>query len=263
MARKNKIHNILLDTYWAYAEEARAADQLTVIGPTFLQVDWSMGCEKPYPVEFQAAALKTPTFACAQTGQVGVTPTKFSLSIGSWIKDGMRRAAHTIADEGVGTLHRMTALTPCRKCTPCLVNRRRLWRRRIIERIAMHPRSWFVTLTLHAHARHLCGHRPEWVAREVTLYLNALRQRLYRKHKRRILFKYVVAFERHKDGTPHVHLIIHEGFEPISRREIEAPWKWGFANAKLVDDTRRAVYYVSKYLLKNFAFSRIRASLKY
>lgn len=107
------------------------------------------------------------------------------------------------------------------------------------------------------------GHDPKWVSRQVTLYLNAFRQAYFRKHKRRPVFKYVVAFEKHKDGTPHVHLFMHEGFEPLRRREIEAPWKWGFANAKLVSDKREAANYVSKYFLKNFVFQRIRASLKY
>lgn len=265
MARKR--HFILPEQYWAWAHEAQESGLLKPLGPKYMQVDWSNRCQKPFEVLFAASSVKPPTWVDNMTG-AEIRAGDFSpyhTRSGYQPKGGRMGPRVSLKSDGVGETLLMDMAVPCRKCPRCLVVRRRVWRQRIMNRMEIHPRTWFVTLTLHAHARMISRMRPDWLGKEVTRYFNRMRQRYFRKHKVRASFKYVVAFERHKDGTPHVHICLHEGFTQIPRRAIEAPWNqhWGFATAKLVDDRRMAAYYTSKYMLKNFALSRIRASLKY
>ena len=67
--------------------------------------------------------------------------------------------------------------------------------------------------------------------------------------------------EAHKDGYPHIHLLVHEVFQPIPKREIERQWPYGFTKVKLVQD-QAAANYVAKYLAKDMR-TRVRASQHY
>ena len=74
-------------------------------------------------------------------------------------------------------------------------------------------------------------------------------------------FRYLYVLEAHKDGYPHVHMLVHEVSAQIPKRALGAQWPYGFSSFKLVDDPRAASY-ITKYLVKDMR-SKIRASQKY
>lgn len=75
-------------------------------------------------------------------------------------------------------------------------------------------------------------------------------------------FRYLLVAEEHKTGDPHLHVLLHEFGEPITKRVLEGSWVTGFTHWRLVGDDRRAAYYVCKYLSKDLR-TRVRASLGY
>lgn len=167
----------------------------------------------------------------------------------------------------------------CRKCANCLKARSALWRGRASTEIGASPRTWFGTLTLNpqAHFRALtaaraAAHRKgddfdrmpsdkqfalrcREVGKELTLYLKRVR-------KAAGPFRYCLVFERHKNGLPHVHMLVHEQAAPIRHRTLVDKWRLGFTNFKLVSEGAKAAAYVSKYLAKS-AIARVRASEGY
>lgn len=92
------------------------------------------------------------------------------------------------------------------------------------------------------------------ISAELTKYFKRLR-------KSGLKFRYVLVTEAHKDGYPHYHALIHEGFSQIPKSRLQAEWPYGFTQFKLVKDAK-AAYYITKYLVKD-ARTRIRASGKY
>lgn len=169
--------------------------------------------------------------------------------------------------------------TRCRKCEGCLRARAALWRGRAMAEIAGSTRTWFGTLTLNAHeqfralaAATLTARRDgvEWagltvaekfkrrcveIGKEVTLFMKRVRKQSGAK------IRYVLVFEAHKSGDPHLHMLVHEGISEVRHRLLQAQWTLGFSNWKLVKD-RVAASYVTKYLSKA-AIARVRASLRY
>lgn len=165
----------------------------------------------------------------------------------------------------------------CRKCPPCLQAKRALWSARAAQAIALHPRTWLVTLTCTPaeHFRLLnqarlaairSGFQPEewspsqefaarWsqLGSEVTKWLKRVRDKGAR-------FTYLQVVEAHKSGLPHVHLLMHE-LDALTYRSITETWRLGFCHAKLVEGTD-AARYVTKYLVKS-ALARVRASQQY
>lgn len=149
-------------------------------------------------------------------------------------------------------------------------------------------RTWFGTLTLapeyqarlleEARARWLLENAsssvvPEWwdephCDERFRLCRNVLKEwvQLYWKRLRKggAEFKYFLVFERHKSGLPHIHWLLHETGDPIRLKQLSQAWPFGFTKVKLVkgEDTRKAAYYVSKYLGKNQQSRQI-ASLRY
>lgn len=167
----------------------------------------------------------------------------------------------------------------CRKCEGCLRHRRNLWAARAADEIGGSRRTWFLTLTvspenrfklgligekryLRASSETLSDLTPEELYRlqcrvlsqELTLSLKRLRKKAS--------FRFLAVFEHHKDGFPHIHAFIHEQREPLTKRSIQAEWRLGFSQCKLVDEGPKAAFYVAKYLSKEAA-TRIRASLRY
>lgn len=69
-------------------------------------------------------------------------------------------------------------------------------------------------------------------------------------------FKYMLVFERHRSGLPHMHWLLHEQSNPILKKHLQCEWPFGFTQVKLVkpDDGPRSVekvgFYVAKYLGK-------------
>lgn len=171
----------------------------------------------------------------------------------------------------------VTVAARCRRCEHCLAHRRQLWTARAVDEVKAAPRTWFGTLTVspenrfrHEVAADLL--RPsavssaDWpefkfrcladsVGKEVTRMFKRLR-------KRGAKFRYLLVFEAHKDGWPHVHLLVHEVAEPVRKATLDGQWPLGFSKWKLVEREPAAAVYVCKYLAKD-ALTRVRASLRY
>lgn len=185
----------------------------------------------------------------------------------------------------------------CRTCPPCLKANMWRWLRSMEAHIiASHEagrRTWFGTLTLRPEAQRATLSQawekwmadnatvsgvPEWwddpmcdlrfalhreiLVRECQLYWKRLRKVGHR-------FKYALVFERHlgggaKHGWPHMHFLLHEDGDPITKAALQKQWDLGFTQVKLVraDGARNAAYYVSKYLSKSKQSRQI-ASLRY
>ena len=173
----------------------------------------------------------------------------------------------------------LTMEVACRKCPGCLRHRRNLWTARASDELQKSSRSWFLTLTvapehrfrlaIAAEKQHL---RPggetlgdlsseehfklmcKALNRELTLSLKRMRKKAP--------FRFLAVFERHKDGFPHLHLLIHEQGKPLTKSSIQAEWRLGFSQCKLVEQGPKAAFYVAKYLAKE-ASTRVRASVRY
>lgn len=167
----------------------------------------------------------------------------------------------------------------CRKCDGCLLHRSNLWAARATAEIGASRRTWFVTLTVAPQHRFRLGllaekqylrpggetlaslspdeqfrYQCKVLSRELTLYLKRVRKKS--------TLRFLAVFERHKDGFPHLHLLVHEQGQPVTKSAIQAQWRLGFSQCKLVDDRPGAAFYVAKYLAKEAA-TRIRASVRY
>lgn len=168
---------------------------------------------------------------------------------------------------------------PCRRCRVCLWKKARHWMYRSMAEIEVSPRTWLVTLTFNAQVRAWINmaaekavggdawgalSREQRTARQadqankyVTLWMKRVR-----KHTGPGV-RYVSVVERHKDGTPHCHLLVHEAREgQVKHKHLTSEWTYGFSNAKLVEEGEVAAKYVAKYLAKD-PISRVRASVGY
>lgn len=169
---------------------------------------------------------------------------------------------------------------PCRKCPACLKARAGRWRRRAIAEITSAQRSWFGTLTLAPEWRFNALSRArlraakqgedfetysetdrfrkvcDQIGLELTRWLKRVRKNSGAK------LRYCAVYEKHSDGFPHLHLLIHQRTDaPVTYRHLGDAWAWGFSNFKLVNDDRAASY-VTKYLSKSM-LARVRASIEY
>nr|QXN72784.1 MAG: replication initiator protein [Microvirus sp.] len=171
---------------------------------------------------------------------------------------------------------------PCRKCAPCLDARKRLWTARAINEIQVSERTWFATLTLHPSAamefrskgeRDLIqrGFSPAEMRPDklrFRAFANALgpELQLWLKRVRKnsgARIRYFMVCEAHKSGVPHFHALIHERDGQATKRTLEAGWRLGFSQFRLIDrSSKKEARYVSKYLSKS-ALTRIRASRHY
>lgn len=153
----------------------------------------------------------------------------------------------------------------CRKCPKCRVHRLLQLSRKaddeISYRTSIGHRSWLGTLTLHPEARTEMwartvhpgstpdadmGRRAEWILRRNTEWLRRVRYRIKTRVNGNIRYLRVVEF--HKDGTPHLHLLLHGA---IRKHYLEdSRWDLGFTRFKLIR-TPGAARYVMKYLGKD------------
>lgn len=179
----------------------------------------------------------------------------------------------------------MVLLTPCRACPTCLKRHARLWAGRAASECEASSRTWFGTLTLrpdvHVWIDTLCATRKgdfwnlpqgkkfaaqsEVLSREITLYLKRVRK------QSGAALRYLLVTEIHDGpstsdfmrGRPHVHLLLHEGPGPqVPKALLESQWRHGFTKFRLVNSSRHAAWYVSKYVSKA-SEARTRASLGY
>lgn len=176
----------------------------------------------------------------------------------------------------------VTLMVPCRKCDRCLRVRRWEWHHRAMAELCASPRSWFGTLTLRPGARlwflnqarlgciqqgedyetytaeQQFGKLCRCVGKELNLWLARVR-----KHAR-APFRYLLVFERHKDGHPHMHCLLHETVDgSTSERMLRTSWRGGHSKFVVIDNNQPATAgYVAKYLAKS-NLARVRASLRY
>lgn len=148
----------------------------------------------------------------------------------------------------------------CRKCDWCMRQRRMMWARRAQIEIRSSLRTWFCTLTFRPEVHYLLGirgtdHVAE-AAKEVTKYLKRLRKETGAR------FRYMLVVEKHQNGLPHFHMLLHEIGVPVRHEVLRRQWEQnGFGTWKLVED-QRAAWYCAKYLGKT-AEARVRASIRY
>lgn len=171
---------------------------------------------------------------------------------------------------------------PCRRCPPCLFRKRLHWTHRGEAETLAARRTWLVTLTFKPEVRAAM----EWKARaavgdetwrELSLEqrstkLAAQAQPYVTTWLKRVrsqsgaALRYLSVCELHKDGMPHVHLLVHEvGDMPVRHAVLTGQWSQnGFSNAKLVEtgEEHKAADYPAKYLSKN-PITRVRASVGY
>lgn len=183
----------------------------------------------------------------------------------------------------------LTLLTPCRKCGRCLRRRANLWASRAMTELRAAPRTWFVTLTLGPSARTTMisrarvttarnttvdqttgefisddydalsyGDQFQAIHREISSEITRYVKRI-RKNSGANL-RYVFVTERHKDGFPHYHALVHECDGVLTKATLRDAWHLGFGLWKLADPAHAK--YVTKYLSKS-AVARVRASQDY
>lgn len=171
-------------------------------------------------------------------------------------------------------------LVRCRRCAPCGRYRRNVWAYAAMRQAALAEqsgnRTWFGTLTLSSDAQGIMLDRARmasdepnalwWDDPKCDVRFAAVRDQLVlecrrywaRLRKAGYRFKYLLVFERHKSGLPHMHWLLHEQNGPIRKRVLEAQWPWGFSKPLLCGggskrslSTKSAAFYVAKYLSKD------------
>lgn len=146
----------------------------------------------------------------------------------------------------------------CRKCNECADHKRRVWQARALFEFANCERTWFLTCTMAFHARleaDTSGDPVKWIRREAQLFMKRIRKNTG------LHIRYLCAVERHKDGTPHLHFLIHDMTGFLVKRAIQSEWRHGFSNCKLAEKDN--VFYVTKYIVKDLQGGRIPCSLRY
>lgn len=165
----------------------------------------------------------------------------------------------------------------CRKCPACLYANSMKWGARGAAEIAASTRTWFGTLTLAPEHRMRGIARASRLGRKATVesedraeetgIIGSVFQpditKMMKRLRKLAPLRYLCVMEAHIDGIPHWHMLIHERGERLSKRDLDANWRLGFTQFRLVDTSDpRPAFYVSKYLSKA-AQSRVRASMHY
>lgn len=181
----------------------------------------------------------------------------------------------------------------CRKCDACRTANAHHWAFRAQRELEAAQRTWFVTLTLNPAMQMMIAARKTTPRKLLTLWVKRIRKAGYK-------VRYFAAFESHKSGDPHIHVLLHEHItsKPIPSRLLSgnqhegktAKWWWfqeekwkpkkghegpffsgvridpaGHVHCRLVDtsvDTWDAAFYVCKYIKKEVQ-GRTPASLDY
>lgn len=165
--------------------------------------------------------------------------------------------------------------TRCRRCVACLKARSALWSIRARDEIANSSRTWFGTLTINMQQRYLFLLRYEQkfgrlvmddarfraihheASLEATKYIKRIRKESGAK------IRYLLVAERHADGDPHYHMLVHErlGQGVVRERTLSSQWQLGFCKWRLAEGKNPGSY-LAKYLSKS-AQARVRASVRY
>lgn len=177
--------------------------------------------------------------------------------------------------------HYLEMWVRCRACESCLRHRGRLWAARAVDECNLATRNWFGTLTIapmqrvkYLYAAQLRNDRApgdSWdtladteqfrkicaeIQPEITRFLKRVR-------KNSASFRYLLVTEAHRDGFPHFHMILHESEGSIGKRVLDAAWRDGFSQWRLIPvGDPKGAWYACKYLSKS-ALTRVRASQRY
>ena len=128
----------------------------------------------------------------------------------------------------------------CGQCTPCRINKTRLWVGRMLLERYEHKEACFATLTYNEE------HLPK------NAYLSKRAAQLFIKRLRaeiepRKLRYYIVGEYGDKSWRPHYHAILY-GISPTEQNLIEKCWPFGFV--KLGTAEEKTFSYVSGYIVK-------------
>lgn len=171
----------------------------------------------------------------------------------------------------------------CRHCQDCKRLRRREWVLRSGVELSRSTRVWFGTLTLSPDAHFRCevfarkrllrggtvwkrlrpetryGETCQEIGAELTRYLKRIRKESGAR------LKYMVCFEKHRSGFPHLHMLVHEYIDggSVKKRHLDEQWKLGFSHWRLIppEEMGKAAMYVAKYITKDGG--RVRSSIRY
>lgn len=247
----------------------RAMDAGTHPDPLVRKLEWdiSNGCGQPHIVNLVSDLTDRSIMASRPHQHIerfedGTFTVKSSMKVVKIRKD--------ILDNSIKQPYYIDLVTPCRtKCEVCRQHRAKVWAQRAYHETAYSSRTWFMTLTCSPHQRvraHILARQKygnetfnsisKIVMSWFTLYLKRVRK------QSGVKFRYLLAVEPHKDGFPHLHVLIHERGQEIRKRLLEAQWRSiGITSCELVQNGKASAY-VTKYIAKQFE-ARIRASLKY
>jgi hypothetical protein len=158
---------------------------------------------------------------------------------------GTRTLKGTAENSGVTRFIRLDCKTwPCPHCGPKKAKRYKAAIREIAEREQLNR---FLTLTL--DPRKIEGSPVRYLRR----VFNKFRVYLLRKYGRSI--KYIAVLEFHKNGNPHLHILLDRF---IKQQWISEKWS-ALGGGKIVDikfvDVHRISRYLSKYLTKELLLS--------
>lgn len=135
---------------------------------------------------------------------------------------------------------RFKILCPCRKCLPCVINRKRTWTTRAIFELMAHNFSTFLTLTYDDD--HNTGSLS---SRDLTLFWKKMR-------KKGCKFRYFACGEYgEKSYRPHYHAIIYGEDSAIVEHYAQQCWDKGFIYS--VPATPETAGYVAGYVTKKMA----------
>lgn len=218
------------------------------------------------------AAWKSPHHLYWHIAGRCTAPVEVNLDT-AWIEDDKSMPIVPVGDRAIREVRVFFTLhVPCRRCSACLRTRAALWRGRAQIEMRRACRTWFGTFTLSPENHYLMLARAGFdqpdietefkarhreISKEFTRYFKRLRKNSGAQ------IRYLLVAERHKNGLPHYHALIHESdcFRPVRHADLSAGWVLGYTRFKLVEGTQHAAY-VSKYLSKD-AVARVRASIRY
>lgn len=176
----------------------------------------------------------------------------------------------------------------CRRCDACKARTQRLWAARCKSEIMLWKKSWFCTLTLGPSARLAAAAAAEragqfralysadkwervealapWVRKELQRFMYRLRRKTRERPWAGPGWRYFAAVEPHRDGTPHIHVVLHDMHGRLSDdertwRQLARIWPHGFVDRQPAE--QEDAWYVAKYTAKAPAGLRTMASRHY
>lgn len=129
----------------------------------------------------------------------------------------------------------------CGQCTPCKINKARVWQGRMLLESNDHKESAFITLT---YSDVNCPVGAVLVKQDVQSFLKRLR---FYIEPRKIRY-FAVGEYGEKSWRPHYHLIVY-GISPTEELVISKAWNKGYVYIGTAE--AKSMAYVSGYVIKN------------